>query len=72
MNRGRARQAIYHSDIYYEVFMATVAEACQQFGCIVHAYCLMGKHYHLIIETPNANLSRVMQHINGVYTPLSF
>ena len=68
MNRGKARQMICHGDIYYETFLMTVAEACQRFDCIVHAYCLMGNHYHLIIETPNANLSRVMRHINGVYT----
>jgi putative transposase len=68
MNRGRARQTIYHGDIYYETFLTTVAEACQKFGSIVHAYCLMGNDYHLIIETPNANLSRVMRDINGVYT----
>ncbi|MDH5328272.1 MAG: transposase, partial [Gammaproteobacteria bacterium] len=35
---------------------------------IIHAYCLMGNHYHLLIETPNANLGRIMRHINGVYT----
>ena len=57
---------ICHDDIYYETFLTTVAEACQRFDCIIHGYCLMGNH--LIIETPNANLSRVMRHINGVYT----
>ena len=59
---------ICHGDIYYETFLTTVAEACQRFDCIIHAYCLMSNHYHILIETPNANLSRVMRHINGVYT----
>lgn len=45
-----------------------VAEAHHRFQCVIHAYCLMGNHYHLLIETPTANLSRVMRHINGVYT----
>ncbi|MCU7817203.1 MAG: transposase [Candidatus Thiodiazotropha sp. (ex Rostrolucina anterorostrata)] len=43
-------------------------EAHVRFGMEVHAYCLMGNHYHLLISTPRGNLSRVMRHVNGVYT----
>jgi putative transposase len=68
MNRGRGRQTIFHSDEYFQAFLAALAEAQQRFGCVVHAYCLMSNHYHLLIETPNANLSRIMRHVNGVYT----
>ena len=68
MNRGRARQAILQDECYYQVFLDTLAEAYQRFHCIIHEYCLMGNHYHLLLETPNANLSRIMRHINGVYT----
>jgi len=68
MNRGRGRQLIFHSDEYYQSFLDTLAEARQRFDCIIHAYCLMGNHYHLLLETPRANLSRIMRHINGVYT----
>jgi REP element-mobilizing transposase RayT len=68
MNRGRERHTIFHGDEYYQCFLDTIAQAQQRFKCIVHAYCLMGNHYHLLIETPNANLSRIMRHINGVYT----
>ncbi len=68
MNRGRARQTIFHDKDYYQIFLDTLAEAQQRFQCVVHAYCLMGNHYHLLIETPKANLSRIMRHINGVYT----
>jgi len=39
----------------------------ERFDCIVRCYCLMGNRYHLLLETPNANLSRIMRHINGVY-----
>lgn len=46
----------------------TLAESHARFDAIVHAYCLMGNHYHLLIETPRANLDRIMRHINGVYT----
>ena len=68
MNRGRERHTIFHGDEYYLCFLETLAQAQQRFNCIVHAYCLMGNHYHLLIETPNANLGRIMRHINGVYT----
>ena len=68
MNRGRGRQDIFHDEAYFRAFLETITEAHQRFGCVVHSYCLMSNHYHLLIETPNANLSRVMRHINGVYT----
>ncbi|NOU52150.1 hypothetical protein HG263_16600 [Pseudoalteromonas sp. JBTF-M23] len=68
MNRGRARQTIFHDSQYFQAFLATLAEAHARFDCIIHAYCLMSNHYHLLIETPKANLGRVMRHINGVYT----
>ena len=68
MNRGRGQQMIFHDEKYYHAFLETLNEVHTRFGCIVHAYCLMGNHYHLLLETPNANLSRIMRHINGVYT----
>jgi len=68
MNRGRARQMIFRDARYYQAFLDTLAEVHQRFHCVIHAYCLMGNHYHLLLETPNANLSRIMRHINGVYT----
>ena len=68
MNRGRAREAIFHDKVYYDAFLKTLKEAVKRFDCVIHAYCLMGNHYHLLIQTPKANLSRVMRHINGVYT----
>ena len=68
MNRGRGRQTIFHDETYYRAFINTLVEARKRFNCVIHAYCLMNNHYHLLIETPDANLSRVMRHINGVYT----
>ncbi len=68
MNRGRARQMIFHDESDYQVFLDTLEEAYRRFHGVVHAYCLMGNHYHLLLETPRANLSRIMRHINGVYT----
>jgi len=68
MNRGRNRQTIFHDRSYYEAFLKTLKDANEKFDAVIHAYCLMGNHYHLLIETPRANLSRIMQHINGLYT----
>ncbi len=68
MNRGKARQLTFHGPDYYAAFLATLAETYQRFDTVVHAYCLMNNHYHLLIETPHANLDRIMRHINGVYT----
>ncbi|NQY34648.1 MAG: transposase [Alteromonadaceae bacterium] len=68
MNCGRARQTIFHEEVYYQTFLDILADASKRFDCIDHAYYLMGKHYHLLIQTPKTNLSRVMRHVNGVYT----
>ncbi len=68
MNRGRQRQRIFHAPTYYQAFLETLAEAHERFGLVIHGYCLMGNHYHLLLQTPRANLGRVMRQINGVYT----
>ena len=68
INRGRKRQNIFYGEAYFRAFLATLAEAQQQFGCALRSYCLMSNHYPLLIEPPNANPTRVMRHINGVYT----
>ena len=68
MNRGRGRQTIFPSPQYYTAFLQTLEEAHGRFDAQFHAYCLLGNHYHLLIETPRANLDRIMRHINGVYT----
>ncbi|HFB64999.1 MAG TPA: hypothetical protein ENJ60_05595 [Aeromonadales bacterium] len=68
MNRGRNRQIIFHDKSYYEAFLSTLKESVERYDAIIHAYCLMSNHYHLMIETPKANLSQIMQHINGKYT----
>jgi REP element-mobilizing transposase RayT len=68
MNRGRARQSIFHGAGYYEDFLKTLEECHTRFDAQFHAYCLMSNHYHLLVETPRANLDRIMRHLNGVYT----
>ncbi|MEW8045161.1 MAG: transposase [Candidatus Thiodiazotropha endolucinida] len=68
MNRGRGRQLVFREAAYYEAFLECLKEAHIRFGLEVHAYCLMGNHYHLLLSTPRSNLSRAMRHVNGVYT----
>ncbi|PHS17093.1 MAG: hypothetical protein COA86_10575 [Kangiella sp.] len=68
MNRGRHNQVIYRNDDDFEMFLNTLSEVTQEYSAIIHAYCLMTNHYHLLIETPKANLSQIMKHINGLYT----
>jgi len=68
MNRGRGRQQIFPNTDHYVDFEQCLSEAHIRFGIEIHAYCLMGNHYHLLIKTPRGNLSRAMRHIDGVYT----
>lgn len=68
MNRGRNHENIFHDSRYFNEFLKCLQEASEQFDAVIHAYCLMSNHYHLLIETPKANLARIMRHINGVYT----
>lgn len=67
-SRGNARQEICLDDRDRRIFLNTLGEVIKQFNWICHAYCLMDNHYHLLIETPDGNLSRGMRHLNGVYT----
>lgn len=68
MNRGACRQPIFSSNKHREIFLELLAEIVQIFKIEIHAYCLMDNHYHLLIQTPFANLSKAMRHLNSVYT----
>ena len=67
-SRGNARRKIYLDDDDREMFLATLAWVVERFGWICHSYCLLGNHFHLLIETPKPNLSLGMRQLNGVYT----
>ena len=66
--RGDRKEAIYESDDDRTMFLAILATVCRRDNWVLHAYCLMDNHYHLLVETPDGNLSRGMQYLNGVYT----
>lgn len=67
-SRGDRQEDIYLTDNDRESFLKVLSEVCNRFNWVVHAYCLMTNHYHLLIETPDANLSQGMRQLNGVYT----
>lgn len=68
MNRGAGKKNVFRNDIQRAIFLELLDECNKAFNVEIHAYCLMDNHYHLLISTPDANLSRVMRHLNGVYT----
>jgi len=68
MNRGRRYEAIFENKNDYSIFLDLLQETIEIFHIKVSAFCLMQNHYHLLIQTPEANISRSMRHINGVYT----
>jgi putative transposase len=68
MNRGGRREPIFKDDQDRERFLHTLGEGCAKTGWQVHALCLMSNHFHLVIETPQANLVAGMKWFLGTYT----
>jgi REP element-mobilizing transposase RayT len=66
--RGNARQVIGRDEADRQRFVATLADTVTQYRVRCHAWVLMPNHYHLLLETPEANLSAALRHLNGVYT----
>jgi len=66
--RGNERKAVFKSKQDRERFLEYLETATERYQAVIHAYCLMGNHYHLLLETPAGNLSQIMHHINGAYT----
>jgi REP element-mobilizing transposase RayT len=67
MNRGRRKEEIYTERNDYRLFIETLKESAELFNIKIAAYCLMPNHYHLLLQTPDGNLSRCMRQINGTY-----
>lgn len=67
-SRGNAGNPIFADDGDRATFLKVLQSVVSRFRWRCHAYCLMGNHYHLLIETPEPNLSRGMRQLNGVYT----
>lgn len=69
-SRGNENKAVFKDDQDRENFLNTLQHVNKRYNWLYHAYCLMTNHYHLLIETPDANLSLGMRQLNGVYTQL--
>ncbi len=67
-SRGNERKNIVRSDKDRELFLWVLAQVVEDHHVMCHAWVLMDNHYHLLVETPEANLSRAIRHLNGVYT----
>jgi putative transposase len=68
--RGNASQSVFLNDKDRSNFLDTLADVVERYRWLCHTYCLMDNHYHLVIETPEANLSKGMRQLNGVYTQI--
>lgn len=66
--RGNERKKIYREEKDYDLFQAVLAEVVEDTNWLLHSYCLMPNHYHLLLETPEPNLSKGMRQLNGIYT----
>jgi REP element-mobilizing transposase RayT len=67
-SRGNAKQAIFLDEKDFADFLRVLGLVVKRYHFILHAYCLMKNHYHLLMETPEGNLSRGMRQLNGLYT----
>jgi putative transposase len=69
LNRGQRREPIVQDGQDGERFVSDLSKLAQPYGVRIHGYCLMTNHYHLILETPHANLSQAVQWLNAAYAP---
>ena len=67
-SRGNEKKPIFKYDSDRELFLNILDQTVKRHHWLCHAYCLMDNHYHLLIETPDANLSIGMRQVNGIYT----
>ena len=67
INRGNNQEKIFKNDRDREKFLEYLEKANERFSIIIHTYCLMSNHFHLLVGTPDANLSQAMQWINVSY-----
>ncbi|MBN1847989.1 MAG: transposase [Deltaproteobacteria bacterium] len=66
--RGNERKRIFLNKTDDQKFIEYIEGTQEKYGCLLHAYVFMTNHYHMIIETPKPNISKVMHYINGSYT----
>ena len=67
-SRGNEQHDIFLTDDDRRAFLQTLGKVCGRFNWRCHADCLMSNRYHILVETPEANLSKGIRQLNGVYT----
>lgn len=68
LSRGNERKEIFRGPVDYELFLGILADTVHKFNLVVHAWCLMPNHFHMLLETPGANLCDSMKRLLGLYT----
>ena len=68
MCRGNRGMEVFNTDADKLLWLSTLGEACERCQMVVHAYCLMTNHYHLLLETPRGNLSAGMKWLQATFT----
>ncbi len=67
-SRGDRSEDIFFTDDDRHTWLKIFGQVCERFNWVCHAYCQMTNHYHIVVETPEGNLSQGMRQLNGVYT----
>ena len=67
-SRGDRREDIFLTDDDRRAWLKLLGDVCERFNWVCHGWCQMTNHYHVVLETVEANLSQGMRHLNGVYT----
>jgi len=67
-SRGNEKKKIFKRQSDRKKFISYLESATERYGALIHVFCLMTNHYHILMETPSGNISQIMQHINGAYT----
>jgi len=67
-SNGNANQSVFLDSEDAQIWLDVIENVCNRFGWICYAFCLMGNHYMIVIETPEPNLSKGMRQLNGIYT----
>lgn len=68
MNRGLSGHQVFSVEADHQCFVALLEDVANRWQATVYAYCCMSTHYHLLLQTPLGNLSRIMRHLDGLYT----
>lgn len=67
-SRGNRSKPIYHHDSDRRLWLDVLGQVCERHNFVIHSFCQMTNHYHVLLETVEANLSRGMRQLNGLYS----